>query len=121
MNQAIPASLVPDRTQFNARFQTLASELALQLLEVDPEIADAFAQELTEAVSKEWGGSNPYIGSDKAFNAYRVHVRIYREFNGRNHDALVRKYKISKQWLYQILRRKEIAEAARQLDLPGLK
>lgn len=59
------------------------------------------------------GGRNYYLPSaQRVKNALRD-KRIYDEFNGRNHRALARQYKLSEQKIYAILRQQTVLHRQR--------
>jgi Mor family transcriptional regulator len=58
---------------------------------------------IVEALRRELGGSLIYIPKDTARARRRRDDAIVREFTGRNHDALARKYGVSTLHVYRIL------------------
>lgn len=93
----------------------LAGLVLARALEYLPgERAETLAIELAEDVRLKFGGALIYIPKGCAADREGRNAAIWRDFNGRNHAALARKYGLALATVYDILARER---AARQ---PGL-
>ncbi len=97
-------------------------DLACRLLQehqsVDEASASQLSNELMFQVSQHWGGQSVYIIKDDSFVADERDLKIYQECNGNNHSELAKKYKISLQYVYRIVKR--IGELERARMQPSL-
>ncbi len=108
----------------NNAYPELLSDLADRATAVMREagIDDARAKEIggkvAEAVRQHWGGQQVYIPIGAGFEITQRDEAMWREFNGHNHDDLVRKYHVSLQHVYRVIRRmREIAREKNQQHL----
>ncbi|MDG4949149.1 transcriptional regulator [Actinobacillus equuli subsp. haemolyticus] len=84
------------------------------------EDAKNFAIKMAQTIAKNWGGEVIYIPRNIGLLLSERDKKIYDEFNGTNHRELARKYNVSMQWVYAIVKRvgkEEIAK--RQPDMFG--
>lgn len=56
-----------------------------------------------EVVRRDWSGSNLYLAKGLSYDISQRDRQIYAEFDGRNHDMLARKHKLTTRRLYQII------------------
>jgi len=85
---------------------------------IEPDKAKEAAYEVAEILRINWGGMQIYICKALEYRLSERDLKIWHEFKGRNHHELIRKYDISLQRLYKIIkiqRRKNMQE--RQGDL----
>ncbi|MER2529209.1 MAG: Mor transcription activator family protein [Candidatus Competibacter denitrificans] len=68
-----------------------------------PDAADALACELTEDVRLKFGGALIYVPKGCANDRTDRNAAIWRDFNGRNHAQLARKYGLTLRRIYNIL------------------
>lgn len=92
----------------------LSSRLLQNDVQLDEDFANQVANELAFQVAQHWGGQSVYIIKDDTFLADERDIKIYNECNGVNHSELARKYKISLQYVYRIVKRVGDAERARR-------
>lgn len=64
----------------------------------------AVAEESTDTVLDEFGGENLYIPKNISGKAHRRNRQIYDEFTGDNHDELAKKYGVTLQRIYAIIK-----------------
>lgn len=65
-----------------------------------------------------WGGTMQYIPKGRELDLDERDLAIWQDFNGSNYDYLVRKYDLSLQQIYNIIKRVRAAETRRcQPDL----
>ena len=76
--------------------------------------AEALALALAEDLRLKFGGGLIYIPKGEAYERHIRNAAIWREFNGRNHAELARKYGLALAVIYDILDRER---ARRQSDL----
>ena len=93
-----PAELLTD-------LQNTIARLFVELIGVENDLAEHAALEVRNHMAEHWGGQGIYFPKDVAFLTSLRDEQIYSEFTGDNHSELVRKYKVSKPWLYRILKR----------------
>lgn len=83
-------------------FATLKA--SLKKSEINENIADTAALQAVECIKKNWGGIQIYIPKGVTQNIKLRNLKIRREFNGSNHVKLCKRYKLSLQRVYDILR-----------------
>jgi Mor family transcriptional regulator len=91
-----------------------------ELVSMEAGKAEHVAKEVTERMAAHWGGQNVYFPMGQSVQLSRRDRQIYDGFNGTNHSELARKYGVSLQWIYKIVkavRKQEIA--TRQGDMFG--
>lgn len=84
------------------------------------ENAKQIGVEIAQRIAHNWGGEVIYIPRNLILLLNERDMKIFNEFNGHNHCELARKYNVSMQWIYAIVKRitkEEIAK--RQEDLFG--
>lgn len=110
---------------FNKKGSELLVDLAshcgktlVNALHIDEEQAFQIGREVAEQMASHWGGQNVYFPMGLTYKLSQRDRQIYADFTGNNHSDLVRKYGVSLQWVYKIIRtiRKEEL-ALRQKDL----
>jgi len=77
----------------------------LQDNQIEESIADEIALKTTEYLRANKGGTSIYIPKGMVLDNNKRNENIYKEFNGDNHEELCKRYKISIQWLYKILKK----------------
>jgi Mor family transcriptional regulator len=99
----------------------LADQCAVALKEIAGLDVDAAAQvgrEIADRMAAHWGGQNIYFPMGLSYKLSQRDRQIFDEFNGVNHSDLARKYRVSLQWVYKIVKTVRRAEIARrQSDL----
>ncbi|KWZ43775.1 DNA-binding protein [Burkholderia savannae] len=89
-----------------------------ELANIDAVQAEQLGREIADRMAMHWGGQNIYFPMGASYRLSQRDRQIFDEFRGDNHGELARKYGVSLQWVYKIIkavRREEIA--ARQSDL----
>ncbi|TYG34182.1 transcriptional regulator [Lonepinella koalarum] len=103
----------------------LAKRIELGVLSKMPSANDENQQqarqigiEIAHEIANAWGGEVIYIPRNLILLLSERDRKIYAEFNGRNHSELARKYKVSMQWVYQIVKKMRKEEInRRQFDM----
>lgn len=99
----------------------LAQQIAIVLTDlagIDPTKAEQLGREIADRMAAHWGGQNIYFPMGLSYKlSQRDHV-IFTEFNGTNHSDLARKFGVSLQWIYKIVKAIQKEEMAkRQVDM----
>lgn len=100
--------------------QELYDNISIMLIQesIDSKKAHEVAHYVTENIRINWGGDMIYFSKGLVYRLSKRDREIWRIFDGRNHHELIKKYDISLQRLYKIIkiqRRKDLLE--RQGDL----
>ncbi|AEC17624.1 Mor transcription activator family [Gallibacterium anatis UMN179] len=118
-----------DEKQNNSTFEDKAPEILLDLAEHTRELlvqkyqfedsqAKQIGIELAQSIAENWGGEVIYIPKALLITLCERDLAIWNEFNGSNHRELSRKYGVSMQWVYQIVKRMQKEEIDRhQMDM----
>lgn len=80
------------------------SEAARENLGVSEETATAFGTDVAMRMIEQWGGQQLYMPKGIRIEASRLHHQIYEEWKGRNHRELARKFGISLQFVYRVIK-----------------
>ena len=84
----------------------------------DEELRHVAVKAILDRVRHVWGGTMQYIPKGQQLDLDERDLAIWADYNGFNQDALVRKYKVSLQHIYNIIKRVRAAEHRRtQPDL----
>ena len=95
----------------------LAELCALALKEsagLDKDKADQVGREIAERMASHWGGQNIYFPMGLSYKLSQRDRQIYDDFTGANHSELARKYGVSLQWIYKIVKTVRQEEMARR-------
>lgn len=85
----------------------LADHVALTLIQscrLDQEAARQAAQAVAVHMADHWGGQSIYFPMGLARRISERDSLIRQEFTGNNHGDLARKYGVSLQWIYKIVK-----------------
>ncbi len=101
-----------DLNQFRSKGPELLVELAQhtsetvrEIIDIEPAIADQIGQAVANRMMQVWGGQNVYFPMGMVWKVSQRDREIFREFNGRNHHELARKFGVSLQWVYSVVKR----------------
>lgn len=90
-------------------------EMALEeKCQFTPERAKQIGIDIAQKMAQNWGGEVIYIPRNLLMVLNERDMQIYNEFNGNNHRELARKYNVSMQWVYKIVKRIHKDEIARR-------
>lgn len=98
----------------------LIDKAAAVLLEygIDKDKAKVCAHAIGNHMRKEWGGQMLYFPKGLAADISARDLEMYNEFDGTNHEVLAKKYDLSVQWVYKVIKTIHAMETAkRQADL----
>ncbi len=94
--------------------------ILVELENIDKERAAQLGREVSDRMAAHWGGQNVYFPMGWSHKLSKRDETIYQEFNGINHSELARKYGVSLQWIYKIVKAVQKEEMAkRQPDMFG--
>ncbi|EHD22615.1 MULTISPECIES: Mor transcription activator family protein [Brenneria] len=101
-----------DTNSFRSKGPELLVELAQhtastikEVVEIDTDIADQIGEAVANRMMQVWGGQNVYFPMGMAWKVSQRDLEIFHEFNGRNHHELARKFGVSLQWVYSVVKR----------------
>lgn len=83
-------------------------------------LAAEFGRRVADMLTDDWGGTSVYIPKDKVRRLRKRNARIYAEFTGFNVAELARKYGISEQRVYILIKEERRRRRTGQQLLPGL-
>lgn len=86
----------------------------VELLEIEKDKADHVSQEIANRMAAHWGGQNIYFPMGLSYKLSQRDQQIYDEFSGENHSDLARKYGVSLQWIYKIIKTVRKEEMSRR-------
>ena len=81
-----------------------ATYQGLMQANINKDQADSIACEITDSVLDEFGGENLYIPRNITGKVAKRNAKIYVEFTGNNHDLLAKKYGLTLQRVYAIIK-----------------
>lgn len=87
---------------------------------MEAEAARTFGRRVADMLADEWGGSSVYIPKNLASRFRRRDAELYRAFTGHNIEELARKYGLTQQRVYSIIKAERARRARSQLTFPGL-
>ena len=87
---------------------------------IDKDLAASVAKDISKQMCEEWGGQLIYFPYWLRMELSERDLKIYAEFNGKNHQLLSRKYKKSIQSIYRIVNSARMEEIAKRQGTLGL-
>ena len=111
-----------DQRHWPKRLVEICDVIAATLMRrdgVEPQQAKRFAREIAAALAKYFGGMQIYLPCGKELELALRNEAIWNEFTGHNHDELVRRYRLTKVQIYNILERQRHLHVSRnQFSIP---
>ncbi len=95
----------------------LAEQCSVALREtagLDKDKAEQVGREIADRMASHWGGQNIYFPMGLSYKLSQRDRQIYDDFTGANHSELARKYGVSLQWIYKIVKTVRQEELARR-------
>ena len=87
---------------------------------LDKTQAKVVSKKVARFITDNWGGQLIYIPKNHIGKVSERDQQVYREFNGKNHAALSKKFDLTVQQIYRIVKAVGDAERSkRQTDLFG--
>jgi Mor family transcriptional regulator len=93
--------------------QNVAGAL-IDLAGIEADIAEQLGREIADRMAGHWGGQNIYFPMGLSYKLSKRDQQIFTEFNGLNHSELARKYHVSLQWIYKIVKAVRADEIAKR-------
>ncbi|OSM95595.1 MULTISPECIES: Mor transcription activator family protein [Lonsdalea] len=84
-----------------------------EAVDIDTRTADQIGEAVASHMMQVWGGQNVYFPMGMAWRVSQRDQEIFSNFNGKNHHELARKYGVSLQWIYSVVKRVRKEEQAR--------
>lgn len=113
-----------DNDDFSAKAPELLSDLAKYTEQTAlefglcKELAENLGMLAAMKTARNWGGQNLYFPKSQGLFSCEREKQIFNEFDGTNHAQLAKKYGLSLQWIYKIVKRVQKEETAkRQMGL----
>ena len=92
----------------------------ISVIKIDRQRAVAVAKMVARHITDNWGGQLIYIPKNHLGQIDERDMQVYREFDGRNHAQLAKKYNLTVQQIYRIVKEVGLRERAKnQMDLFG--
>ncbi|EMW2841666.1 DNA-binding protein, partial [Yersinia enterocolitica] len=76
-----------------------------EIIEIDIAVADQIGEAVANRMMQVWGGQNVYFPMGMVWKVSQRDREIFLEFDGRNHHELARKFGVSLQWVYSVVKR----------------
>lgn len=90
-----------------------AQKILVEKAGMDKDLAEHVGFEIARTMAEAWGGLNIYMPKAMEMKLHSRDEQIWREFDGHNQSELARKYNISVQWVYTIIKRMRALETLR--------
>ena len=90
------------------------SSALTELLGIESEKAEHVGQEIANRMAGHWGGQNIYFPMGLSYKLSQRDRQIFDDFTGANHSELARKYGVSLQWIYKVVKTVRQEEIARR-------
>lgn len=92
----------------------LVAETLRSCVEMDGELSAHVGYEVARRFCEQWGGDSCYIPKADSLQRYSRDLQIWAKFTGHNHAALAREFRVSKVWVYAIVKRMRAVEVERR-------
>ncbi len=100
--------------------QAKVAAMAMAEFSADERRGSFFGRRVADMLADEWGGQSIYMPKDVARRCLKRNIRLFDEFNGSNVAELARKYGLSEQRVYAVIKAERARRRSRQLTLPGV-
>ncbi|EEQ6524719.1 DNA-binding protein [Escherichia coli] len=98
-------------------FADLAHHVANTLKEMvgmEDDIAEQIAVAVANHMMQAWGGQTIYLPKGMVFMTSARDYKIWQECDGRNYRELAKKYNLTLQWIYKVVKKIQRSESARR-------
>lgn len=85
----------------------------MSVLPMERQQAVEVSKKLSHYLTSNWGGQLIYFPKNLLGRVSERDLKIYKEFNGKNHVELARKYDLTVQHIYRIVKEVGLAERAK--------
>lgn len=82
-----------------------ASQVLIESMNIDSASAENAGQAIADRMMRNWGGQSIYFPKGISGRASERDYQIYSECDGRNYAELAKKYNLTLQWIYKIVKR----------------
>ncbi|POP43015.1 DNA-binding protein [Superficieibacter electus] len=82
-----------------------AAQVLIESMNVDSASAKNVGHAIADRMMRNWGGQSIYFPKGISGRASDRDYQIYSECNGRNYAELAKKYNLTLQWIYKIVKR----------------
>lgn len=72
---------------------------------IKKELAEQAGCAICDRLADNWGGQVITFPKDHRFRLSKRDIEIYKEFNGRNHNELAKRYRVTTRAIYKIIQR----------------
>jgi len=110
MKSSIPVASGGKSPEFLFDFAEHLADTLVRKANLPADQCADLAWDSAEYMANHWGGISVYFPKGTRIHQSRRSRKIWQEFNGKNHEDLARKYKLSTQWIYQIVNRMQEEE-----------
>lgn len=109
---------------YNELLNDVADKVARMAQAATPPMNEAeaknFGRRVADMLAEDWGGSSVYVPKDLARRFRRRDTSILQSFTGSNIEELARRYGLTPQRIYAIIKAERRRRAGRQCLLPGM-
>ena len=109
------------KDSFRSKGPELLTDLADQCARIlqetaglEQDKAEQTGREIANRMATHWGGQNIYFPMGLSYKLSQRDRLIFADFDGTNHGELARKYGVSLQWIYKIVKNMRQEEVAKQ-------
>lgn len=103
--------IAPTEKAFRSHGAELLQDLAdnvkailMEIVEMPADKADQVGMEIANRMSDNWRGQIIYFPAGLSAKIHTRDLQIWDEFTGNNHSQLAKKYEVSLQWVYKIVK-----------------
>lgn len=82
-----------------------ASQVLIESMNLDSAAAQNVGHAIADRMMRNWGGQSIYFPKGISGRASERDYQIYSECDGRNYAELAKKYNLTLQWIYKIVKR----------------
>ncbi|MBE8397905.1 DNA-binding protein, partial [Leptospira borgpetersenii serovar Hardjo-bovis] len=82
-----------------------ASQVLIESMNIDSASPQNAGQAIADRMLRIWGGQSIYFPKGISVRASERDYQIYSECDGRNYAELAKKYNLTLQWIYKIVKR----------------
>lgn len=81
--------------------------------------AESFGRRVADMLADDWGGISVYFPKSASSRFQRRNADLFADYTGRNMVELAKKYGLSEQRIYAILKEERARRRVRQMVFPG--
>lgn len=92
-----------------------ASQVLIESINLDSVAAENVGQAIANRMMRNWGGQSIYFPKGISGKVSERDYQIYSECDGRNYAELAKKYNLTLQWIYKIVKRVHAEKQQRRI------